>query len=180
VLEYHKDSAINKVDLAKREVETNFETYKFDDAAIYPRVRAAKLIEYLGLVNPESPQKEANIDVLKYNVIGDEHVYVTGDARPMPFSKSGNTSNSEAHYVARLIASRAEGKEIDWQSPHTVCYSGVKIDPLESISVDTHYAFDREKQSFAFDKVHMFEKWDAARGQSNLEWARGLYRDMFA
>ncbi len=98
----------------------------------------------------------------------------------MPFSKSGNTANSEAKYVAKVIARRAQGKEIDWQSPHTVCYSAVKRDPLESISVDTYYKFDPQSKQFAFDKTKMFQEWDPARGQANLEWARGLYRDIFA
>ncbi len=180
ILEYHNNSEIKSVGVAGREVKTEFDTFKFDDAAIYPRVRASKLIEQLGLANRESPQKEANIDVLKYNVVGDKRVYVTGDARPMPYSKSGNTANSEAKFVAKVIAARARGKEINWESPHTVCYSGVAIDPLRSISVDAHYKYNAKDKSFAFDKVQMFEKWDAARGQANLEWARGLYRDMFA
>jgi len=180
VLDYHKMAEIKSVDLAKRTVNTEFDSFKFDDAAIYPRIRASRLIEYLGLADPDSPQKEANVDLLKYHVIGDEHVYVTGDSRPMPFSKSGNTANSEAKYVAKVIAAHATGKQIDWQSPNTICYSAVMPDPLESISVDAHYKYDPKTKSFAFDKVKMFEKWDKARGQANLEWARGLYRDMFS
>jgi sulfide dehydrogenase [flavocytochrome c] flavoprotein subunit len=89
-------------------------------------------IETLGLTNPDSPQKEANIGVMKYNIKGNERVYVTGDARPMPFSKSGNTANSEAKFVARVIAARASGKDIEWESPNTVCYSAVATDPRPS------------------------------------------------
>lgn len=180
IIEYHNQSEIKSVDIGRRQVHTEFDTFQFDDAAIYPRVRASRLIETLGLVDPESPQKEANIDVFKYHIKGDEHVYVTGDSRPMPFSKSGNTSNSEAHYVAKVISAHAQGKEIKWESPNTICYSAVKIDPLESISVDAYYKYDPKTKAFGFDRVKMYEKWDRARGQSNLEWARGLYRDMFS
>jgi NADH dehydrogenase FAD-containing subunit len=180
VLEYVKGAEIKSVDPRKKTVSTDFDTYKFDDAAIYPRIRASRLIERFGLVNKESPQKEANIDVLMYNVIGDKRVYVMGDARPMPFSKSGNTSNSEGKYVAKVIAARAKGKEIQWESPHTICFSAVALDPVQSISVDAYYKYDPKGKSFGFDRVQMVEKWDAARGQANLEWARGLYRDMFA
>jgi sulfide dehydrogenase [flavocytochrome c] flavoprotein subunit len=180
IIDYQPGQAIKSVDVAKKTVNTEFESYKFDDAAIYPSVRASRLIETLGLVSPESMQKEANIDVLKYNVIGDDRVYVTGDARPMPFSKSGNTSNSEGKFVARLIAARSRGKELEWESPNTICYSAVMPSPLESISVDAHYKYNPKDKSFAFDKVKMFQDWDEARGQANLEWARGLYRDMFS
>lgn len=178
VIEYYPSTKIISVDVAKKQASTDFETYTFDDAAIYPGVRAHQLIETLGLVNPDSPQKEANIDVLKYNVKGDERVYVAGDARPMPFSKSGNTANSEAKYVAKVIAARAAGNDIEWRSPNTICYSAVTTDPLQSISVDARYKYDPDNQSFAFDKVKMFQEWSEAAGEANLEWARGLYRDM--
>jgi len=180
VLEYHKQAEIKSVDIANKSVTTEFDTFKFDDAAIYPRVRASRLIENLGLMNSASPQKEANIDELKYHVVGDEHVYVGGDARPMPFSKSGNTANSEGKHIAKVIAAHAQGKEIEWVSPNTICYSAVSPKPLESISVNAYYKYDSAAKTFAFDNVKMNEKWDKAQGQANLEWAKGLYRDMFS
>jgi NADH dehydrogenase FAD-containing subunit len=180
IIEYKPSINLTSVDVAKKEVSTEFESFKFDDMALYPGVRAARMIEDLGLVDPRSNQKEANIDVFKYHVMGDDRVYVSGDARPMPFSKSGNTANSEAKYVARLIAANAAGKDIPWQSPNTICHSAVMSDPLESISVDAHYKFDPKTKSFAFANVKMQQEWSKAGGQANLEWARGLYRDMFS
>jgi sulfide dehydrogenase [flavocytochrome c] flavoprotein subunit len=179
-LEYHTSFEITGVDMDKRRVQSEFGEVDFADAAIYPRVRASKLIEAVGLVDPKSPQMEARIDPLAYNVVGDERVYVAGDARPMPFSKSGNTANSEAKFVASIVAARANGKPAPkWRSPNTVCYSVVNGDPMEAISVDAHYAYNPKDKSFAFDQVKMFEERDAARGAATLEWARGLYRDMF-
>lgn len=181
ILDYQPSFEIKGVDPHKRTVSSEFDTVSFDDAAIYPRVRGARLIEQLGLVDPTSPQKEAHIDVLFNNIVGDKRVYVTGDARPMPFSKSGNTSNSEAKIIAKVIAARAQGKDVkQWVSPHTVCYSAVNMDPMEAISVDAYYAYNPKGQSFAFDKVKLFEKRSTARGQATLEWAEGLYRDMFS
>lgn len=180
IIEYHKQAEIHSVDLGKRTVTTEFDTFQFDDASIYPRVRASKLIESLGMANSQSPQMEANIDQLKYHLMGDEHVYIAGDARPMPFSKSGNTANSEGKFVAKLISAHAQGKELPWQSPNTICFSAVSPDPLQSISVNAFYKYDEANKSFAFDDVKMNEKWDAAQGQANLEWARGMYRDMFS
>lgn len=180
-LEYHPSFTITGVDADKRKVLSDFGEVDFADAAIYPKIRASKLIETVGLVNPKSLQKEANIDPLTYNVIGDERVYVAGDARPMPFSKSGNTANSEAKFVASIVVARANGKPApQWQSPNTVCFSVVNGEPMEAISVDAHYAYNPKDKSFAFDQVKMFEERDAARGAATLDWARGLYRDMFA
>ena len=180
-LEYKPSFRITNVDPDKRVVSSDFEDIRFEDAAIYPRVRAARLIESLGLADPKSPQLEARIDVRFNNVEGDDRVYVIGDARPMPFSKSGNTANSEAKIIARVIAARSQGREPkQWQSPHTVCYSMVNMEPMEAISVDAYYKYDTKENSFAFDRVKLFEKRSAARGQATLEWAEGLYRDMFA
>jgi sulfide dehydrogenase [flavocytochrome c] flavoprotein subunit len=175
ILEYKPSTNIKSVDPIKKTVTTEFDTIKFDDAAIYPRVRAAKLIEDLGLSNPKSPQMEADIDVYKYFAKGDKTCYVTGDARPMPFSKSGNTSNSEAHYVAKVIAAHAAGKDIDWVSPQTICYSMVNGKPEEAIMVKAKY----DRKTFGFTDVQLDNKRSTALGKATLEWGAGLYRDMF-
>jgi sulfide dehydrogenase [flavocytochrome c] flavoprotein subunit len=174
VLEYKPSTNIKSVDPMKKTVTTEFDTIKFDDAAIYPRVRAAKLIEGLGLSNPKSPQMEGDIDTHKYFAKGDQTCYITGDARPMPFSKSGNTSNSEAHYVAKVIAAHAAGKDIDWVSPQTICYSMVNGKPEEAIWVAAKY----DKKTFAFTDVHVDNKRSAGLGKAYHEWGAGLYRDI--
>ncbi|HEY9084854.1 MAG TPA: FAD-dependent oxidoreductase [Candidatus Tyrphobacter sp.] len=179
IIEYKPSVDISGIDPVKRVITTEFESYSFDDAAIYPGIRASVLIEQFGLVDPSSLQKEAHIDPFKYNVIGDERVYVTGDSRPMPYSKSGNTSNSEGHYVAKVLAARAQGKDISWASPETLCYSMVEIDPDEAISVDAFYAYNTATKSFGFTNVKMDETRDQEKGRAYLEWAKGLYRDMF-
>jgi NADH dehydrogenase FAD-containing subunit len=183
IIEWKPNSAITSVDVDKRAIKTEFDSYTFDDAAIYPNVRGSTLIEHLGLMAPasKSTQKEANIDTRFYNIVGDPHVYVTGDSRPHPYSKSANTSNTEAHYVAKVLAARAQGKEIAWVSPRTICYSMVNANPMEAISVDAGYDYSAEKDAITgFSKdTKTFENRDTAKGQATLEWARGIYRDMF-
>ncbi len=174
-VDYRPSTQIKSVDPIKKTVTTEFETISFDDAAIYPRVRAAKLIEDLGLSDPKSPQFEADIDVYKYFVKGDKTCYAAGDCRPMPFSKSANTANSEAHYVAKVIAAAAAGKDIDWVSPYTICYSMVNGKPEEAIMVKAKY----DKGKFGFTDVELDNKRSAALGLATHEWGAGLYRDMF-
>ncbi|MCZ6553718.1 MAG: FAD/NAD(P)-binding oxidoreductase, partial [SAR324 cluster bacterium] len=176
-IEYVTSVNITGVDLSRKRVISEFDEFSFDDAAIYPRVRGALLIESLGLVDPKSGQKEARIDPFKYNVIGDERVYVTGDSRPMPFSKSGGTASSEARYVAKVIAARSTGRDVEWESPHTVCYSVVNTEPREAIMVDAHYAYDG--QSFGFDKVKMINDRSNAQYEATLAWARAHYHEKF-
>ncbi len=175
IIEYKPSTNIKSVDPMKQTVTTEFDTIKFDDAAIYPRVRAAKLIEDLGLANPKSPQMEGDIDVYKYFAKGDKTCYITGDCRPMPFSKSGNTANSEAHYVARVIAAHEAGKDIDWMSPQTICYSMVNAEPQQAIVVKAKY----DRKTFGFTDVQLDNTRSAALGKATHEWGAGLYRDMF-
>ncbi|MCE5233892.1 MAG: NAD(P)/FAD-dependent oxidoreductase [Xanthomonadaceae bacterium] len=183
IIEWRPSSPVTGVDVGKKLVHTEFDAIPFDDAAIYANVRASTLIEKLGLMAPpsKSNQKEANVDTRFYNVAGDLRVYVTGDSRPQPYSKSANTSNTEGHHVARMLAARAQGKEPVWAAPRTICYSMVNAAPMEAISVDAGYDYDAAKDEITgFSKdTRTFEKRDAARGQATLEWARGIYRDMF-
>jgi NADH dehydrogenase FAD-containing subunit len=180
-VEYRASVEIKGVDVAKKLIKTEFDSIAFDDACIYPGVRGAVLLEHLGLMDPKDAQLQARIDVLHYNVVGDDRVYVTGDARPHPYSKSGNTANTEGKYIAKVLAARVQGKDIAWYTPETVCYSMVNASPMEAISVDAKYAYDPKTKSFSFSpETKLFEDRDAAKGKGTLEWAKGIYRDMFA
>ena len=178
-IQYEASTEINGVNVPSKEIETDFDSYAFDDAIIYPPIRASRLIEKLGLNDPQSPQKEGHIDPFKYHHVDDEHIFIIGDARSQPFSKSGNTATTEAKYVAEVISAHAKGKEIAWRSPQTMCFSGVKIDPLEAMSINAFYKYNHQEKSFAFDQVNMVENWDVSAGVQGLDWARGMYHDMF-
>jgi len=179
IIQYEPSVNIQSVNLDGKEVESEFDSYAFDDASIYAPVRASKLIEQLGLVDPKSLQKEAHIDPFMNHIIGDEHVYVTGDARPQPFSKSGHTANSEGKFIAEVIAAHRKGEKLEWRSPQTMCFSGVKIDPLEAMNIITYYKYDKERKTFGFDRVHLVDDWSVKSGQAGFAWAEGMFKDMF-
>jgi len=178
-IEYLPSSEISGVDIEGKTLSTEFDDFPFDDAIIYPPIRASRLLEEAGIENPQSPQKGANTDPFKYHVIGDERVYVTGDSRGQPFSKGGHTAHSEGQYVAEVIAGHALGREVPWRSPQTMCFSSVEIDPLQAMSIITYYKFNQQTKLFDFDRTHMLETWDAQGGQASLAWAEGMYRDLF-
>ena len=178
-IEYLPSSEISGVDLDSKTLSTEFDEYPFDDAIIYPPIRASRLIEEAGIANPKSSQKAADTDPFRYHVIGDEHVYVTGDSRSQPFSKGGHTAHSEGKYVAEVIAGHALGKEVAWRSPQTMCFSSVEIDPLQAMSIITYYKFNQQTKLFDFDRTHSMEDWDVQGGQASLAWAEGMYRDLF-
>ena len=178
-IEYLPSAMITGVDIDGKTIETEFDEYRFDDAIIYPPIRASRLLEEAGIVNPSSPQKTADTDPFRYHLVGDEHVYVTGDSRSQPFSKGGHTANSEARYVAEVIAGHALGREVRWRSPQTMCFSTVDIDPLRAMSHITYYRYDEASGDFAFDRIHSVDTWDVTGGQASLAWGEGMFQDMF-
>jgi NADH dehydrogenase FAD-containing subunit len=178
-IEYLPSSEITKVDLGKKVVTTELgEEIDFAEAALYSRVRGAKILERMGIAK-DSPfnKMEADINDITYEVNGAKDIWVGGDARPMPFSKSGNTANSEAKLIAKTIANKIDGKETSWVSPHTTCYSAVQGDPLQAISVNADYAKDA-KGNWGFANASTNEKRSNANGKGLIEWGKGIYRDM--
>ncbi len=179
------NSVIEHIDLDKKVVETEFDTFTFDDASFYPHVRGGKLLELAGIAKDTVYNRlEADIDVMSYQVHGYPNIYVAGDARPMGFSKSGNTAYSEGQHVAALIAARLNHAPTPpWQSPVTLCISAVSIYPERGIFIHSEYAYDKKKKSFHFATPVSSEEW---RGKVGLEngknvygWARSMYLDMF-
>lgn len=179
IIDYRSGVEITGIDPLNRRVETIFDEYPFDDGIVYPKIRSARLIEDLGLVDPASPQKAPRTDPFKSHLVDDERVYVIGDSRSQAFSKSGNTAHTEAQYIARLIAARERGREIPWEGPQTMCFSAVKIEPLEAMSLIANYRFDEAAQAFSFDKVHVIENWSAQIAAAGEVWADSMFRDMF-
>ena len=178
-IEYMTSTEISTIDPETRTISTDFDDIIFDDGAIYPRIRGARLLEHLGLVDPDSAQKEAAIDHFTYNAVGDDHVYAAGDCRPMPFSKSGGTARSEGKYLAKLIAARAKGKDVAWESPHTICYSMVNAKNREAIMVDGKYQFDKTTGQWDHFENFAINERDQAKGKKAFEWAEDHFKDMF-
>jgi len=193
-VEYVPSVSLIKVDVEGKSVSDEFDEYRFDDAAIYPRIRASRLIEHLGLVQDASPQMEARIDMHRNNIHDDRHVYVIGDSRSTGWSKSGSTAQAEARYIAKVIANRIKGVEIPWESPDTSCYSMVGAEPMEAIYFGSKYlapqsagtAMDNERfrdywidsgAAFAWRDRNMNRSKDM--GDEMIGWALTHYAEMF-
>jgi len=184
-LEYHPNSKIENIDLDEKIVETEFQEFSFDDASFYPHVRGAKILETVGIAKDTVFNKlEGNIDGLTYEVIGHSDIYVSGDARPMGFSKSGNTSSTEGLFVAKLIANKIDGiTHTPWQSPTTLCFSAVTMSPERAIFVNSMYAYNEKKKRFGFATPKISEVWKGKEGLTNAkaqyDWADAMYKYMF-
>ena len=149
-IEYMNSTTVESVDPFKNILKTDFDEFKFEGGAIYPRIRAARMIERFGLHDPQNHQFEANIDPFNYNFYGDDKVYIAGDCRPMPFSKSASVAISEGRHIAKVIAARLEGKSVKWVTPESICYSMVNPLPEEAILSRSLYQFDSDTNQWSF------------------------------
>lgn len=183
-LEYIPNTTINNIDLDNKIVETEFDEIEFEEAAFYPHVRGAKILERAGIAKDAKNMLEGDINPLTYEVNGLENVFITGDSRPMGFSKSGNTSNSEGHFVAKLIAQKINKTPVlKWESPTTTCFSVVATNPEKAIYIYSQYAYNKTDATFSFTDTSSSEDWKKdgeVNGESVYDWAESLYADMFS
>jgi len=183
-IEYMPNTVINNIDLDNKIVETEFDEIDFEEAAFYPHIRGAKILERVGIAKDAKNMLEGDINTLTYEVNGEKDIYIAGDSRPMGFSKSGNTANSEGHHVAKLIAQKInKTKEIKWESPTTTCFSAVSIAPERAIYIYTQYAHNKTDSTFNFASTTSSEDWlknGEVNANSIYDWATALYVDMFS
>ena len=183
VIEHVQGVEISGVDPAARQIETSNGVVKFDDACIYPRIRGARLIETLGLIKAASTQKEADIDPINYHIPGDDRVFVAGDARPMPFVKSGFAANFEAKHLSALIARRLDGDDLEpLHEAGIMCYVAVNAWPLQSIAfkISFGWVYDPKTKGPVFrQKAQAFTNRSRSFGKANVQWGRALYQEMF-
>jgi len=193
-IEYVPNAALTHIDLDKKIVTTEMDEYTFADAAFYPRVRGAKIIETMGFAKDAKDMQEGHINPLTYEVIGEKNIFIAGDSRPMGFSKSGNTSNTEGKYVGKVVSHRINNQDVPiWESPITLCFSAVSIKPEKAIYIYTKYSFDKKDKNpksikfidwkkFSFSETISDEDWKksgALNADSIYSWADALYFDMF-
>jgi len=186
IIEWVPNAIIEKFDLDNKKVYTEFDEYDFEDAIFYPHVRGAKILETVNIAKDTVYNRlEGNINPMTYEVYGHPNIYVSGDARPMGFSKSGNTSFSEGQYVAKLIANKLTTKpKIKWHSPVTLCISAVQAYPKErGIFIHSEYAYNQKTKRFGFATPVTNEIWQGKIGIDNgkyvYRWAKAIYTDMF-
>ena len=179
LIEYRPSFEIRRVDPDARRIESEFETISFDDASIYPPVRAARLLETLGLADLASIDKAAAIDWRRYHAIGDERVYVAGDARPHGYARGAATAYSEGRYLAECLAAHWRGEEIPWRSPRSECYALVNPEPAEAIHFRTEYALDASGRGIAaLSATERAEKRSAELAQAAFRSTRDLLEDL--
>ena len=179
-IEYMNSTTVEGVDPFKKILKTDFDEFKFEGGAIYPRTRAARMIERFGLHDPKNHQFEANIDPFNYNFYGDDKVYIAGDCRPMPFSKSASVAISEGRHIAKVIAARLEEKSVKWVTPVSVCYSMVNSLPEEAILSRSSYQFDKYTNQWRFKSgTKAYNTRSKILGRETYAWGSSHLKNLF-
>ena len=179
-IEYMNSTTVEGVDPFKNILKTDFDEFKFEGGAIYPRTRAARMIERFGLHDPKNHQFEANIDPFNYNFYGDDKVYIAGDCRPMPFSKSASVAISEGRHIAKVIAARLEEKSVKWVTPVSVCYSMVNSLPEEAILSRSSYQFDKYNNQWRFKSgSKAYNTRSKILGRETYAWGSSHLKNLF-
>ncbi len=181
-IDYMVNAQITNLDLDKKIVSTEFDDIHFEDASFYPNVKAPYLLEKMNMTKRTSFNRvEADINQYTYKVKKTDNIYVCGDARPMGFSKSGNTAFSEGVNLARMIADEIEGKKPIWVSPITTCFSLLRTEPERCISLYTEYEYEKSG-GMLFKNNLTDEAWKTnGLGDARVAyaWAEGMYASMF-
>jgi NADPH-dependent 2,4-dienoyl-CoA reductase/sulfur reductase-like enzyme len=181
-LEYVPGTQITGIDVDRRRIETSRGAIEFADAAIYPPVRGARLLERLGISDPDNHHFAA-IDPVTYHVKGMDRVLVCGDARPMPFVKAGFAANFEASHIARIVTGRMEGRDVEpLKSPGIMCYVAVNAYPLQSIAFKITFGWELDPESGKtrfVQKAQAFPRRSRSLGKANIRWGKGMFQEMF-
>jgi len=181
-LVYMSASTIEKIDLDKKVIETEFDEIEFTDMSFYPNVRAPKLLEKLGLTTKTPYNRvEANLDVYTNRFKGHHNIFGCGDIRPMGFSKSGNTAYTEGANVAKVVADDIAKKKIKWVSPTTFCVSIISMKPQREMTLLSEYKYGSHGETQFKDTVSD-EKWKSnglGKAKAQFSWAQSMYNRMF-
>ncbi len=177
-ISYHPNTEFSNIDPFNKTIDCNHGAFNFEDASIYPPIRAARLVENIGLSNNKNSQKEADIDPLKYNAKKLQYVFVTGDARPQPFSKCAYTAYSEAKYVSKVINAHFSDKTIPWESPQTINYNMISSSPARGVRYSTRYRTNDQGQKWGIEDTTLSGKLSEKVSAERLSWGKQLYNDM--
>jgi len=181
IVEYVPNAVIKEVDPVNKIIKTTAGDFKFVDANLSPPHQAGSLVWMADLIAKDKdgkPTRWADQDPITFQAKADPHVFLLEDViSGVPYPKSGHMANSQGKIVAKIIASRIKGKEYKPTLPDNVCYSMVNGDPQEAIVVSATYEL---KDGKIEPRTRVINERSKALAEATYEWAKALYRDMFA
>ena len=175
LIDYVPSSLIEDVDIAKLNVETEFNQFSADVLNVIPPQRAGKVAALADVINID--QRWCEVDFLTYESTVKNNVHVIGDAVHAIMPKSGHIANAQAKVCAAAIASLLAGTEPEQQPVFSnTCYSF--IDAQQAGHVAAVYRYDKKQQTMiAMPGGGVSDHASELEGVYANAWANNIWHD---
>jgi len=176
LVDYRPNNALIEIDVATRNVKTEFETVKADVLNVIPPQRAGKLAQGLGMANID--RRWCEVDFLSYESRVVPGVHIIGDAVAAALPKSAHMATSQAKVCASAIVSLMAGEAPDPQPVFAnTCYSFVS--DTMAMHVANVYRFDASKQIMvSAEGGGVSDHPSEQEGNYAQWWARNIWSDV--
>lgn len=176
IIDYRPNSQLTEVDVAAREVKTEFETVSADVLNIIPPQRAGKVAQLVGAANVD--KRWCEVDFLSYasKVVPD--TYIIGDSVSAALPKSAHMATSQARVCASAILATLAGQEPDPQPVFAnTCYSFVNA--RMAMHVAHVYRYDLDKKiMLPAEGGGVSVQPSEQEGQYAYSWAQNIWSDV--
>lgn len=175
MVEYRPDSRVVGVDVARRIVNTDFESVQADVLNVIPPQRAGKIAQSAGLANVD--RRWCAVDFLSYESKVVPGIHVIGDAVSSALPKSAHMATSQAKVCASAIVALLAGEAPDPQPVFAnTCYSFV-TDRL-AMHVAHVYRYDPAKKiMLPAEGGGVSERPSEQEGHYAQWWAQNIWSD---
>jgi sulfide dehydrogenase [flavocytochrome c] flavoprotein subunit len=176
IVDYRPNNAVIEVDVATRNVKTEFEAVKADVLNVIPPQRAGKLAQALGATNID--RRWCEVDFLTYESKVVPGVHIVGDAVAAALPKSAHMATSQAKVCASAIVSLMAGEAPDPQPVFAnTCYSFVS--DTMAMHVANVYRFDASKKSMvSAEGGGVSDRPSEQEGNYAQWWAKNIWSDV--
>jgi sulfide dehydrogenase [flavocytochrome c] flavoprotein subunit len=176
IVDYRPNNAVIEIDVATRNVKTEFEAVKADVLNVIPPQRAGKLAQALGAANID--RRWCEVDFLTYESSVVPGVHVIGDAVAAALPKSAHMATSQAKVCASAIVSLMAGEAPDPQPVFAnTCYSFVS--DTMAMHVANVYRFDASKKSMvSAEGGGVSDRPSEQEGNYAQWWAKNIWSDV--
>lgn len=175
LIEYIPSSPIEDIDVAKLQIESEFDSYSADVLNVIPPQKAGKVAEMAGVINVD--ERWCKVDFLTYESTERENVHVIGDAIAAKLPKSGHMANAQAKVCAAAVVSLLK-EQLPEQEPviNNTCYSF--IDNKQAMHVAAVYRYDKEQAEMkVMSGGGVSEHASELEGAYAEAWAQNIWAD---
>lgn len=175
MIEYHNNSELLEVDVASKQLKTDFETVRADVLNVIPPQRAGVIAQQAGLNNVD--KRWCEVGFVSYASNLHQDIHIIGDSISAGLPKSAHMATSQARVCAAAIVEQLAGRD---PNPLPVfantCYSFV--DGQQAIHVANVYRYDQAKKTMvAAEGGGVSVAPSAQEGAFAHAWANNLWAE---